>query len=110
MRAKSTVRRQQPVAKEGYLVKKAREKKLFGPEWNKRYFILEMGQLFYSESKEQKRKLNDSISLQGVSVSMSSKDNCLLEVQTSPPLFLKAVNESEAAAWLEAFKSHIAYS
>lgn len=102
-----TTRRLQPIAKEGYLIKKSRDKKTFGSEWNKRYFILEMGQLFYSVSKEQKRKLNDSILLQGVNVVLGSKDRCIIEVQTSPILFLKASSDSEAAEWLEAFKSHI---
>ena len=107
---KVTLRRQQPVTKEGYLVKKARDKKRFGSEWNKRYFILEMGQLYYSDSKDTKRKLNDSIFLQGVGVVIAPSDACILEVQTSPALFLKAGNEQEAREWFEAFKSHIAYS
>ena len=83
---------------------------MFGSEWNKRYFTLEMGQLFYSESKEQKRKLNDSISLQGVDVVINSNEKCMIEVQTNPILFLKASSDDEAAEWLEAFKSHIGYS
>lgn len=107
---KSVSKKQPPTLKEGYLIKKARDKKRFGSEWNKRYFILEMGQLFYSESKEQKRKLNDSISLQGVKVAINPKDSCIIEVQTSPVLILKTADEATAQEWLEAFKSHINYS
>ena len=68
-----------------------------------------MGQLHYSESKEQKRKLNDSIPLQGVDVTLSTKDSCIIELQTNPPLLLKASTGEEANGWLEAFTAHISY-
>lgn len=72
--------------------------------------MLEMGQLYYSETKEQKRKLNDSISLQGAAVNVNQKDKCILEIQTNPVLILKASDEATAQEWLVAFKSHINYS
>lgn len=93
-----------PPAKDGYLVKKARDKKLAGREWNKRYFQLEMGQLYYSESKGSKNKIRDTIELVGLEITLESPQ--IVKIHSKPALFLKAENEQEASEWLAALLKH----
>ena len=93
-----------PPAKDGYLVKKARDKKFAGREWNKRYFQLEMGQLHYSESKGVKNKIRGTIELAGLGITLESPQ--LIKVHSQPALFLKAEGEQEASEWLDALLKH----
>lgn len=93
-----------PPAKDGYLVKKARDKKRTGREWNKRYFQLEMGQLHYSESKGAKNKIRDTIELVGLEITQEEPQ--IVKVHSKPPLVLKAENEQEASEWLDALCKH----
>ena len=68
-----------------------------------------MCQLHYSEKEEQKHKLNDSIYLQGIEVNLNKKDPCIIEINTSPVLSLKAASQTEAQEWLQALTLHVNY-
>lgn len=90
-------------------MKRARERKLFGPEWQKRLFQLEMGQLHFSEGKSLKNKISDTIELQGIEIILSKDDPCIIEVHSIPVLYLKAANETEAHVWFESLSEHQKY-
>ena len=104
-----TVRKVNPVPKEGFLMKKARDKKFLGPDWQKRFFQLEMGQLHFSEGKGTKNKLSDTITVQGLKITINAKDPLIIEIDSSPPLLLKASNETEARLWYQSLLEHGKY-
>lgn len=100
------MKRFQPPYKEGFLMKKAREKKLLGSEWQKRYFQLEMGQLHFSDSKGNKNKLSDSITLQGIAIVQNLDDPLLIEIHAKPILYIKASTVPEAQEWYKTLLEH----
>lgn len=102
-------RRGPPPSKEGFLIKKARDKKFLGAEWHKRYFQLENGQLYFSDSKGQKTKLSDTIPLQGVDIVKHPKDSLIIEIHTIPVLQLKGSSKEEITEWFEALNEHAKY-
>ena len=93
-----------PPAKDGYLVKKARDRKIAGHEWSKRYFQLEMGQLHYSEGKGAKNKIRDTIEVVGLEIALEEPQ--VLKINSKPALILKAESEQEASEWLAALVKH----
>ena len=107
LKVASTSRREPPKAKDGFLLKRARDKKFLGSEWNKRYFQLEMGQLHFSDGKGAKHKLSDSIEVAGVPISRESP--VIIKVESTPALFLKTTSEDEANEWLKILKQHSNY-
>lgn len=93
-----------PPAKDGYLHKKAREKKIAGRDWNRRYFQLEMGQLHFSDNKASRNKINDTVELMGRAITL--EEPRLIKIHSNPALILKADNELEASEWLAALLKH----
>ena len=107
LKVASTARREPPKSKNGFLFKKARDKKFYGADWNKRYFQLEMGQLHFSDGKGHKHKLSDSIAVAGIPVSKESA--LVIKVNSTPILYLRAATEDEANEWLKVLKQHSEY-
>lgn len=87
-------------------MKKAREKRLLGSEWQKRYFQLEMGQLHFSDGKGQKNKLSDSIMLHGIPIAQSLDDPLIIEIHATPILYIKASSVAETQQWYKTLLEH----
>lgn len=101
-----TVKKVPPPSKNGFLMKKAREKRLLGSEWQKRYFQLEMGQLHFSDGKGQKNKLSDSIMLHGIPIAQSLDDPLIIEIHATPILYIKASSVAETQQWYKTLLEH----